>query len=595
MARDQRSRRFRLVRIKALRGWKNLAPYRWLFLGLTLLSSAEVALRVTLPWPMKVIVDSALGTVPPAGWMVAVVGNSRERILVLAVVASILIQAAHQAVLMGHTRLYSVTGNLLTRDLRQRLFLHLQALSLRHHSRIPVGEAVHRLQADAAYLDQLLVKGVLPLTFSALTLIVMFGILLRVDLGLAVVSLSIVPFLYLWIKWSTTRLRPSAERTQALESRLTARLHESFAAIRLIKTFAREPYEGHRFTSAATDLMHSRLQLSRHEALFSLVVGNLIVAGTALVLLLGGLEVLHGRLSVGTLLIALAYLGFVYGPLAGIANTTGTLQQALASARRVTDAFSLAKEVDNGPEPAPRFTGSVQFEDVSFQYDGVPVLSNVHLHVQPGELLAIVGPSGSGKTTLVSLIPRFYEPESGRVLVDGRDVSRYQLRTLREQVAIVQQEVFMLAGTVRDNLRYGALDADDAAIERAARAAGAHEFIVRLPHGYDTELAEAGIGLSGGERQRLSIARAFLKDAPILILDEPTAALDTHSERAIVEAVARLRRGRTTFVIAHRLSTVRSADRIVVLVNGRIRGEGTHDALLGDNEFYRALALQLQA
>lgn len=578
--------------MKALHGWKNLAAYKWQLLLLIVLSLAEVLLRIGLPWPMQTVVDHALGSVPPPGWMQQIAGTAREGWLVFAVAAGIALQAAHQAVLMAHTRVHTLTGHLLTRDLRQRLFLHLQALTLRQHSRLPVGEAAYRLQSDAAFLDQLLVRGAFPLVFSALTLVVMFGVLVSIDRQLALVALVVVPFLFVWIRWSSRWIRPRAERTHALESRLTARLHESFAAIRLVKSYAREPYEGRRFEGAATEAMQARVVLSAREAWFSLVVGNLIALGTSLVLLVGGLQVLRGRLTVGTLLVALAYLGFVYGPLAGIAGTIATLQQALASGRRVREAFSLATEVDDGRITAP-LRGRIEFEDVAFAYDREPVLKGISFSAEPGELVALVGPSGSGKTTLVSLIPRFYDPVSGRITIDGLDSRSYRLSSLRHQIAIVQQEVIVLAGSIRENLRYGSLDADDAAIERAARAAHAHDFIMRQEHGYDTELAEAGVGLSGGEKQRLSIARAFLKNAPILILDEPTAALDTLSERLVFAAVEELRHNRTTFVIAHRLSTVRAADRILVLEAGRIVAEGTHETLLESSALYRELAAQL--
>ena len=567
--------------------------YRWRLALLAVLSCAEVAFRVALPWPMKAVVDHVLGDTAPPGWMVEAAGPTREAWLGFVVIAGMVLQVAHQAILMGHTRVHTVTGHHITRDLRQRLFEHLQSLSLRHHSRMPVGEAVYRLQADAGFLEQLLLRGVLPLTFSAVTLVVMFGILMRINLLLATVSLTVQPFLYIWIRWSASHLRSRAERTHALESRLTARLHESFAAIRLVKSFAREPYEGRRFAGAATDAMQARVMLTGREAWFSLVVGNLIVLGSSLVVFVGGLLVLRGELTVGTLLIALAYLGFVYGPLSGIANTTGTIQQALAAGRRVREAFQLTAEIGHGGAPCPRLSGRVEFQGVNFSYDGRPVLRDVNFTAEPGELIALVGPSGSGKTTLLSLIPRFYEPDTGRVLVDGQDVGRYRIAELREQVAIVLQEAVVLAGSIRNNLRYGDLKADDAAIERAAKAAFAHDFIERLEQGYDTELSEAGAGLSGGERQRLSIARAFLKNAPILILDEPTASLDAVSEEQVLKAVNELRKGRTTFVIAHRLSTVRAADRIVVLEAGRIVGEGTHETLLQTSGLYRRLAAEL--
>jgi ATP-binding cassette subfamily B protein len=575
-----------------LHGWKNLRPYSSRLLALAGLSVAEVALRVTLPWPMKVVVDHAVAGAMPPRWIVAISGMSRESWLLFAVTAGIVVQMAHQAVLMAHTRIHAVTGYQLTRDLRQRLFMHLQALGLRHHARLPVGDAVYRLQSDAAFLDQLLVRGVLPLIFSATTLVVMFAVLARIDLLLALTSLVIVPLLYAWIRWYGRRLGPSAATTHASEARLTARLQESFSAIRLVKSFAREPYESTRFAGIAGDAMQARVTLTGREAWFSLVVGNLIVLGTSLVLYVGGRHVISGRITLGTLLLALAYLGFVYGPLSGIAGATGTIQQALASARRVRDMFRLATEVDDG-RIAPVLIGRIEFQHVSFSYDGAPVLRDISFTINPGELVAIVGASGSGKTTLVSLIPRFYDPVKGRILLDGIDSRRLRLRTLREQIAIVQQEVIVLSGSVRDNLRYGRLDASASEIETAARSAHAHEFIMRLDQGYDAELAEAGVGLSGGEKQRLSIARAFLKNARILILDEPTAALDTVSERLIIDAIERLRKDRTTLVIAHRLSTVRSADRILVLDRGQLVAEGTHESLLRASDVYRRLAAQL--
>jgi len=422
----------------------------------------------------------------------------------------------------------------------------------------------------------------------------MFGILMSVNVSLALVSLSVVPFLFVWIRWSARFIRPGAERTRVLESRMSARLHESFAAIRLVKSYGREPYEGRRFSGDATAAMQARVGLSSRQALFSSVVGALTVLGTSLVILTGGLLVLKGRLTVGDLLVALAYLGFVYGPLSGIANTSGTLQEAFASAERVRAVLRLSPEVREPPNAfaPPRLTGRIEYRNVSFAYDGQPILRDITFTAQPGEFVAIVGPSGSGKTTLVSLLPHFYEASSGEVLIDGVDVRRYRLSTLRDQIGIVLQEAVVLSGSIRANLRYGNLHATEAQIEAAARAANAHEFVTMLPDGYDTVLGYSGGGISGGQRQRLSMARAFLKDAPILILDEPTSALDTVSERLVIDALRRLHHGRTTFVIAHRLSTVHGADRILVLDGGRLVAQGTHETLIQESSLYQALATQ---
>ena len=313
-------------------------------------------------------------------------------------------------------------------------------------------------------------------------------------------------------------------------------------------------------------------------------------------MIVGGSFVIRGRLTVGQLTVVIAYLGAVYGPLSAIAHTTGQVQGALAGAKRVRAMFALVPETAEAPDAldASAIKGDIAFEAVSFAYPaGAHVLHSIDFAARPGQMVALVGLTGAGKTTLVSLIPRFYEATSGRVLIDGVDVRRYRVRSLREHIAIVLQDPVLFSGTIADNLRYGRLDATPQEIEAAARAAHAHEFISRLPKGYDTEIAEAGGGLSGGERQRLSVARAILKNAPILILDEPTSSLDSISEEIVFAALRRLRAGRTTIVIAHRLSTVRDADRILVLDGGQIAAQGRHEELLKSSQLYRRMCARL--
>ena len=364
--------------------------------------------------------------------------------------------------------------------------------------------------------------------------------------------------------------------------------------MRLVKSFAREPYEAQRFAQTGNDVMTARIGITWQESLFAVVVSTITIVGTSLVLIVGGLHVLNGRMTIGKLGVVITYLTAVYGPLAAIAHTTGQLQGALAGAKRVRAIFAMLPETADPPDAidAAGIQGDIQFENVGFTYpDGPEVLRDITFNARPGQMIALVGLTGAGKTTLVSLIPRFYHATAGHVLVDG--VRQYRVRALREQIAIVLQDPVLFQGTIADNLRYGRLDVTPQEIEEAARAAHAHEFISHLPKGYDTETAEAGGGLSGGERQRLSVARAIIKNAPILILDEPTSSLDAISEEIVFAALRRLRAGRTTIVIAHRLSTVRDADRILVLDGGRIAAQGRHEELLKASQLYRRMCARL--
>jgi ABC-type multidrug transport system fused ATPase/permease subunit len=481
-------------------------------------------------------------------------------------------------------------------DLRYKLFAQLQALGLHHHITTNTGDAVYRLEIDAYSIENLVMSGLFPLASSVITLVVMFAILAKMDMTIALLSLSVVPFLYICLRYYTSTLVMREERVKELESKLSSRLYEVFAAMRLVKSFAREPYEGQRYFNTGDQVMKARISITWQESLFAVVVSTIVIIGTAFVLIVGGKHVLDGKLLVADLLVVIGYLGAVYGPLSAIAHTTGQLQGALAGAKRVRAIFEMVPETIDAPDAidATDVKGDVKFEDVGFKYpDGTEVLRDISFEAKPGEMVALVGLTGAGKTTLVSLIPRFYSATAGRVLLDGVDVQQYRVRSLRDKIAIVLQEPTLFQGTIGDNLRYGRLDATPQEIEDAARAAHAHDFIARLSKGYDTEIAEAGGGLSGGERQRLSVARAIIKGAPILILDEPTSSLDAISEEIVFAALRRLRAGRTTIVIAHRLSTVRDADRILVLDGGRIVAQGRHEELLKSSQLYRRMCARL--
>ena len=577
-----------------------LKPYRFRVAWLSVLLLAEIGLGALQPWPLAIVIDYVLQQKaipePFAGWLLAIHGGNRLVLLVTIVVGGVLLQIVNQFVSAIGTQVQVDTGQRMVYDLRGRLFEHLTALGLHHHIKTSTADAVYRVDVDAYAIENLVMSGIFPLATSFSALAVMFVILVRLDLTIALLSLTVVPFMYMCLRYYMSTLVNREQRVKELESKLLERLYETFGAMRLVKSFARERHELGRYTKAGETTMNARIAITWQQSMFSVVVGTITILGTALVVIVGGNFVMRGRLTVGQLTVVIAYLAAVYGPLSAIAHTTGNLQGAVAGARRVREMFAMTPETVDAPGAvdADDVRGDVVFEGVGFTYpDGTQVLHDIDFAAKPGEMIALVGLTGAGKTTLVSLIPRFYDATAGRVLVDGRDVRQYRVRSLRDKIAIVLQEPVLFSGTIADNIRYGRLDATAEQIEDAGRAAHAHEFIARLPKGYDTEVAEAGGGLSGGERQRLSVARAILKNAPILILDEPTSSLDAISEEIVFAALRRLRAGRTTIVIAHRLSTVRDADRILVLDGGRIAAQGRHEELLTSSQLYRRMCARL--
>ena len=577
-----------------------LRPYRERTLVIAILSVLEIGLAALAPWPLKLIVDTVLGGAPlPRPILIALptaVATSAAALLVAIVITGLLIQLGSEIVRMIHTQLQVKMGQRIVYGLRATLLTHLQALPLRHHVLARTADSVYRLDADAHCVDDLIIGGLFPLTLAALNLGLMFGVLAYVDLTLALLSLTVAPFLYLSLRYYAGTMTDRAERVKALEATLIERTFEILSSIAAVKSFTRERHELARFSRDGDQTMQARLTLTWQESLFSLTVTAITLAGTALILVVGGLHVLDGRLTVGSLLVVIAYLAAVYNPISEIARTTGLLQQAVVSARRVREILAITPEILDAPDAldASGIAGHIRFDRIGFSYDGSrTVLDDITFDARPGELVALVGLTGAGKTTVASLIPRFFEPQRGRVLVDDVEVSRYSLTSLREQIALVPQTPVLFSGTIADNIQYGRLEASNAEVEASARAAHADGFIRRLPQGYQTPVAEAGATLSGGERQRLGIARALLKNAPILILDEPTSAVDAISEAAVFDALRRLRPDHTILVIAHRLSTIRDATRILLLHEGRLVAQGTHRELLAASALYRRMCARL--
>jgi ATP-binding cassette subfamily B protein/subfamily B ATP-binding cassette protein MsbA len=556
----------------------------------------SVALDVLRPWPLKILVDHVLGDVTLAGPLAALAralpGASPQWSLLLgAALATVLIFLLGTLAQIVSTVVSVRFGQRMVYDLAGDLFLHLQRLSLLFHSHRPVGDTIARVTGDPYGLQLLVTGALIPLLQSVVTLMTMFVVMWRLEPTLTLVALGVVPFMALSI---VAFGRPMRERTRVrldLEGRMLSSVAQALTAIPAVQAFTREELEHERFRGQARETVAAYERATMAEMWFKLFVGLVTAVGTAALIWLGGRYALQGTVTAGTVLVFLSYLASLYGPLNSITYTASTLQHAAANADRVLEVLDTPPDV---PERADardvRLTGRVRYEDVTAGYEpGRPVLRHVSFEARPGEVVAIVGPTGAGKTTLVNLLLRFFDPWSGRILVDEHDVRDLRVRSLREQVAIVLQDPFILPLTVAENVAYGRPDARRDEIVAAAAAANATAFIEALPEGYDTLVGERGATLSGGEKQRLAIARAFLKDAPVLILDEPTSSLDARTESAVLDALERLTQGRTTLIIAHRLSTVRRADHILVLDHGQVVERGRHADLLRSGGLYATL------
>jgi ATP-binding cassette, subfamily B, bacterial len=581
----------------SMRLYARLGPYvraewRLLVVTVTVMLGATV-LTLAQPWPMQVIVDSVLGSRPQPGWITGLFGD-RSRGSLLVVTSGLLVAAVllSQTLGLGQQYFSQLLGQRIVLRVRCEVYAKLQRLSLGFHDRATVGDLIYRITGDANALQDIVTYGFVPLALQFITALAISAMIVALDVGLGLIALSIVPLLVVWTVWFSERLRKRSGRLARAESGLYTTASEVLGAIRAVKSFAMEETEIKRFEERARSSQEAYVRVMTFSSLGGVVTNTLAGVGTAAVVFLGARAVLDGTLTVGELLVFIAYLQSLYGPITQVANSALVVQKSGASIERVVQ---ILDEEDEQRRPGGarlrRVTGRIAYRDVSLAYDeSRMVLRDITLDIEPGERLAFVGRSGAGKTSLVSLLLRFYRARSGRVLLDGTDIEALDLTWLRKQIAIVLQEPIIFSGTLGENVAYGKAGATTAQITAAARAAGLDDFVRSLPDGYETQVGERGVRLSGGQRQRLSIARAFLKDSPILVLDEPTSNLDATTEQQIFESLDRLAKGRTTLVISHRLATVQRADRIVVLAEGRVVESGTHDELLRAGGVYAALS-----
>lgn len=546
--------------------------YRRRIIALFALSLLAAPLALLGPVPLKMAVDNVLGLQPLSGLSDALIPEwfqaSTSRLLWLAAVLQVLIVLLIQLQSATSTVWTTSIVERLSLEFRARLLQHAQRMSFAFHDERGTADSIYRIQYDAPAISNLAVMTMIPFITSAFTLVAMVYVVVTIDWQLAVVALAISPALYLLARGYQQRMRPRYREVKRLESSALAVVQEVLTSFRVVKSFGTEDRENRRYETRSWESAQARIQLAVAEGAFGVLISVIAAIGTALVLYVGVRNVQAGVLTLGALLLVLAYVGQLYTPLKTISRKVASLQNQLTSAGRVFDLIDELPEVLERPnaQPLDRAHGNIQLVNVSFSYQPEqPVLSGLSFEVEPGTKLGIAGQTGTGKTTLVGLLTRFYDVDSGSIQLDGTDIRDYRLKDLRAQFAIMPQEPLLFSTSIRENIAYARPGASMAEIVDAAQAAGAAGFIAALPEGYDTLVGERGMHLSGGERQRISLARAFLKDAPILILDEPTSSVDLDTEAEIMDALSALMDQRTTFMIAHRLSTLQSCDVILRL------------------------------
>ncbi len=590
------------LRIKAAKSGKKLAirdllrPHRAaLTLGLAAVIG-EGAASLLQPWPLKVIFDSALRSHPARGWIdhwiLSTFGPDRYAIVKFAALAVLAIAAV--GAVCSYTEKYVTTsvGQWIMHDLRRMLYSHIQRLSLVYHDRKRTGDLISTVTSDIDAIQSFIASGLLGVLINMLTLVGMVAVMFYINWRFTLIALSVAPALAVVVYRYTRRIKKASREVRRKEGEVVSVIQEVLSSIRVVKAFAREDYEQRRLEQESLASVELALQARTLKAKLAPIVEMIVACGTCLVLWYGARMVLQGSLSPGSLSLFVAYLGKMYKPMQELSKMTDSYSKAAVAYERIRDVLNVEREVRDarGARRAPRFKGAIEFDHVSFSYsEGLPVLKDVTFRVGSGQLAALVGPTGAGKTTIVSLIARFYDPDSGAVKMDNQDIRQFRIKSLRSQLSFVLQDTVLFHAPLWANIAYGKPEATRDEILKAADRANAHEFISKLPEGYDTVIGERGVTLSGGQRQRIAIARAIIRNTPVLILDEPSSGLDAESERLVFEALDRLMKGRTSIVIAHRLATIQSADIILVVNDGTIVEQGRHEQLLQARGLYARL------
>jgi subfamily B ATP-binding cassette protein MsbA len=572
-----------------------LRPH-WKALTLALLAVAgEAATDLLEPWPLKIVLDYLLQSKHPPGWMSAMVGwigQDKLAVLNFAVLAVAVIAVV--GALSSYLEKYVTTsvGQWVMHDLRRTLYHHIHRLSLAEHDEKRTGDLIGRVTSDIEAIQAFITTALLGILTSVLTLLGIIGVMFYLNWRFTLISLSIAPVLFLVVYFFTRRIKKASRDVRKKESELVSIVEEVFSSIRVVKAFAREDYEERRFERQSLENVEMALLARSIKTKLAPIVEIIVATGTCLVLGYGARLVLAGQLTAGALVVFLLYLGKMYKPMRDLSKMTDTVSKAAVGFERIREVLETESGMRDlpGARRAARFKGKIEFDKVSFGYNQDQlILKDMSFEIEPGQVAAFVGPTGGGKTTIISLVARFYDPLSGEVKIDGTNIRNYTMKSLRQQISFVLQETLLFHAPVWQNIAYGRPEANRAEIIHAAKLANAHEFIEEMPEGYDTMVGERGVTLSGGQRQRIAIARAVIRNTPILVLDEPTSGLDAVSEQAVFEALDRLMKGKTSIVIAHHLATIRRAKIIFVVKDNTLVERGTHDELLAAGGLYSEL------